>query len=96
MSFEKSSSPSFGSFPSIQEVVSVDFGKRICEEENIKFFVFNIKGKIYIESNYDDTTVSEVSENLFEVTYADQRGVLNIKDNTYEIGGNKFEVKQIY
>ena len=77
-------------------IEDVDFGKRICEEENIKFFVFNIKGKIYIESNYDDTTVSEISENLFEVTYADQRGVLNIKDNTYEIGGNKFEVKQIY
>ena len=58
--------------------------------------MFNIKDKIYIESNYDDTTVSEISDNLFEVTYADQRGILNIKDNTYEIGGKSFEVKELY
>ena len=78
------------------QLEDVDYEKLRCEEEKISFFVFNINNNIYIESNYDDTTVTRINENEFEVKYADQRGILNIANDTYEINGNSFHVKRVY
>ena len=68
----------------------------MVEEEKIKFFVFIINGKKFVESNYDDTTVAQISDDEYEVTYGDQKRVLNLKDATYEGGSSTYKVQKLY
>lgn len=78
------------------KIEDVNFEKIICEEERIKFFIFKIKDNIYIEANYDDTKVEKISKDEYEVKYGNEKAILNIKNNTYEINNIKYNVKKIY
>lgn len=77
-------------------IKNVDFEKISCEEEKIKFYIFNINDNTYIESNYDDTIVNRINKYEFEVKYGNQRGVLNIEKNIYEINNVRYNIKKIY
>ena len=78
------------------DIKEVDFEKVSCEEENIKFYIFNINNNTYIESNYDDTFIFKINNDEFEVKYGNESGILNIKNGTYEINNKKFLVKKLY
>lgn len=78
------------------DINEVDFEKISCEEENIKFYIFNINKNTYVESNYDDTTIHKINGDEFQVKYSDQVGILNIKNGSYEINDKKYMVKKIY
>ena len=77
-------------------IQDVNFEKVSCKEEKISFYIFHIKNNTYVESNYDDTKVDRINENEFEVKYGNERGILNLKNNFYEINNLKYDIKKIY
>lgn len=77
-------------------IKDVNFEKISCEEENIKFYIFNINNITYVESNYDDITIHKMKNNEFEVKYGNETGILNLESNLYEINNVKYRVEKIY
>ena len=72
------------------------FRKIRCDEVNTTIFIFTIKGHNYIETNYDDTSVCKINNNVFELKYGEQVDKVDIKNNIYEINGDKLACKVIY
>ncbi len=74
----------------------VEFRKVACEEANIQIYIFIINGHYYLESNYDDTTIVDKGNCIFEVRYGNQVETLNLNDNTYIANDNKYQIKELY
>ena len=74
----------------------ITYSKLRCDEDNISFYIFNINGNNYVESNYDDTTIEKVSNNRFKVKYGNITNMLDIKKNTYTIGKSVINCKILY
>lgn len=74
----------------------VNFSKIECSEMKIKIYIFNINGNNYVECNYDDTTITKKSNVLFELSYDNQKDLVNIDKNTYITGDKTYKCTIIY
>lgn len=79
-----------------QTIENVTFKKIRCDEAKIIFYIFIINGNYYIESNYDDTTIKEVSNKVYEIRYSDQIEILDLNNNTYEKDNSKYNIVEMY
>lgn len=65
-------------------------------ETKTSFYVFKIDDDIYVETNYDDTTVKRIQDNLFEVKYGNNVDLFDLKNKKYIVNNVEYYCDKLY
>lgn len=67
-----------------------------CEKVNTRFYIFHINDNVYVETNFDDTSVKHISNNMYEVKYGNNHDIFDLGNKKYIMNDVEYTCKKVY